>query len=184
MDKKMHFNVGYAIAAFIAITLFQSWWAGHQTTETIPFSQFEQYLKEGKIAAVNVRENYLDGQLVNPMPDGRKLYSTVMVAPDVADMLEKYNVKITGVVENHLVGNILSWVLPAAIFVGIWMFAIRRFGGQGGMGGLMSIGKSKAKIFVEQNTKVTFEDVAGVDEARDELMETVNFLRNRNSTHD
>jgi cell division protease FtsH len=177
MDKKMHFNIGYAIMAFIAITLFQSWWTEHQKVETIPFSEFAQYLKDGKIAAVNVRENYLDGQLVKPLPDGRQLYSTVLVAPDIADMLEKYHVKITGVVENHFIANLLSWVLPAAIFVGIWVFAIRRFGGQGGIGGLMTIGKSKAKIFVEKDTKVTFADVAGVDEARDELMETVNFLK-------
>ena len=73
--------------------------------------------------------------------------------------------------------DILSWVLPAVIFVGIWMFAIRRMAGQGGIGGLMAIGKSKAKVFVEKDTKVTFADVAGVDEAKAELMEIVDFLK-------
>jgi cell division protease FtsH len=148
MDKKMHFNIGYVLAVFVAITLFQSWWGTHEKVETIPYSEFEQLLKDGKIAAVNVRENYLDGTLVKPLPDGRKLYSTVLVAPDIADTLDKYKVKITGVVENHLIGTILSWVIPGAIFYGIWMFAIRRFGGQQGLGGLMAIGKSKAKIFL------------------------------------
>ncbi len=178
MDKKkMHFNLWYAIAAFLAITLFQSWWGTHQKVETISWSEFEQFLKDGKIEAVNVRQNYLDGKLVKPLPDGRQYYSTVLVAPDIADMLEKYKVKITGVVENHFIADLLSWVLPAVVFFAIWMFVIRRFGGQQGLGGLMSIGKSKAKIFVEKDTKVTFADVAGVDEARDELMETVNFLK-------
>jgi ATP-dependent Zn protease len=176
MDKKAHFNIGYMLAVFIAITLFQSWWGQRQTVETIPYSEFEQLLREGKIAAVNVRENYLDGTLEKPLPNGKKLYSTVMVAPAVADNLEKYHVKITGVVENHFVGTILSWVIPAALFYGVWMFLMRRSGGQG-LGGLMSIGKSRAKIFVEKNTKVTFADVAGVDEALNELRETVNFLK-------
>jgi len=177
MDKKFQFNIGYAIIAFLAITLLQNWWTAHRTVETIPFSEFEQLLKDGKIEAVNVGTNYLDGKLLKPLPDGRQLYSTVLVAPDIANMLDKYKVKITGVVENHFIGDVLAWVLPAIIFYGIWFFVVRRFGGQQGLGGLMAIGKSKAKIFVEKDTKVTFADVAGVDEARDELMETVNFLK-------
>ena len=108
MDKKAHFNIGYMLLVFIVITLLQTWWGERQKTETIPFSEFEQLLKDGKVAAVNVRENYLDGTLVKPLPDGRQDFSTVTVAPNVADRLEKYNVKITGVVENHLVGTILS----------------------------------------------------------------------------
>ncbi|MGF6639297.1 ATP-dependent zinc metalloprotease FtsH [Paraburkholderia sp. 35.1] len=177
MDKQTHFNIGYTIAAVIAILLFQSWWVARQQVETIPFSQFEQLLKDGKIEAVNVRGNLLDGKLSKPLADGRQLYSTVLVRPDVYALLDKYNVKVTGVVDNHLVSDILSWVLPAVFFVGIWMFAARRLAEQGGMSGLMTIGKSKARIFVEKDTKVTFEDVAGVDEAKDELIEIVNFLK-------
>ena len=79
MDKKMHFNIGYTVVAFIVITLFQSWWTQHRTVETIPYSEFVQYLKDGKIAAVNVRQNYLDGQLDKPLADGRQLFSTVSV---------------------------------------------------------------------------------------------------------
>src|SRR6185437_6669595 len=174
VDKKMHFNIGYTIVAFIAILLFQGWWSARQQIETIPFSQFEELLKDGKIEAVNVRGNFLDGKLTKPLPDGRQLYSTVLVPLDVYDLLDKYKVKVvTGVVENHFISDVLSWVLPAVIFVGIWMFAARRMAGQGGIGGLMAIGKSKAKIFVEKDTKVTFDDVAGVDEAKAELVEIV-----------
>ena len=177
MNKQTHFNVWYFIAAFVAILLFQSWLSTRQQVETIPFSQFEQMLMEGKISAVNVHGNYLDGTLVKPPPNGPKLYSTVLVQPDIYALLDKYKVKVTGVVDSHFISDILSWVLPAVIFVGIWMFAIRRMGGVGGMGGLMAIGKSKAKIFVEKDTKVTFADVAGVDEAKAELMEIVDFLK-------
>ncbi len=90
--------------------------------------------------------------------------------------LDKHGVTYSGIVENHFIRDLLSWILPAIIFVGIWMFAIRRMG-QGGLGGLMQIGKSRAKIYVEKETKVTFADVAGVDEAKDELDEIVNFLK-------
>lgn len=177
MDKKTHINIAYAVAAFIAILLFQGWLAARQQVETVSFSEFEQLLKDGKIDAVNVHGNFLDGKLKKPLPDGRQLYSTVLVAPEIFDMLEKYKVKVTGVVQSHFISDLLSWVLPAVVFVGIWMFAVRRFAEKGGIGGLTAIGKSKAKIFVEKDTKVTFADVAGVDEARDELMETVDFLR-------
>ena len=174
---RVKFNLGYTIVALLAILLFQSWWATREPVETIPFSQFEQLLKDGKIEAVNVREHYLDGKLVKPLPDGRQLYSTVLVAPQVWDMLDRYKVKVTGVVDNHLIGDLLSWILPALIFFGVWMILIRRYAGQQGVGSLMAIGKSRAKVFVEKDTKVTFADVAGVDEARDELMETVDFLK-------
>ncbi|HEY2863883.1 MAG TPA: ATP-dependent zinc metalloprotease FtsH [Casimicrobiaceae bacterium] len=173
----MRINLVYTIVAILAILLFQSWWITRETVETIPFSEFEQLLKDGKIAAVNVREHYLDGKLAKPLPDGRQFFSTVLVAPDVWAVLDKYQVKVTGVVESHFIGDLLSWVVPAIIFFGIWVLVIRRYAGQQGIGSLMAIGKSRAKIFVEKDTNVTFADVAGVDEARDELMETVDFLK-------
>ena len=173
----MRINLIYTIVAILAILLFQSWWITRETVETIPFSEFEQFLKDGKIAAVNVREHYLDGKLAKALPDGRQFFSTVLVAPDVWVMLDKYKVKVTGVVESHFIGNLLSWVVPALVFFGVWVLVIRRYAGQQGIGSLMAIGKSKAKIFVEKDTNVTFADVAGVDEARNELMETVDFLR-------
>ena len=105
------------------------------------------------------------------------------VEPDLAEDLAKYGVKYTGTVESNLISTILSWIVPILIFFGLYMFVMRRlferggFGGGGG-GGFMSVGQSKAKVYMETDIKVTFDDVAGVDEAKLELQEIVAFLKN------
>ncbi|MCG8404343.1 MAG: ATP-dependent zinc metalloprotease FtsH, partial [Phycisphaerales bacterium] len=95
-----------------------------------------------------------------------------------AELLNKYKVKYEGVVDSNIIPTILSWVIPVALFFGLWMFVIRKMAEKQGMGGFMTVGKSKAKVYVEKDTGVTFEDVAGVDEAKRELQEIVAFLRN------
>ena len=77
--------------------------------------------------------------------------------------------RYTGKVESTLVRDLLSWIIPAALFFGIWLFLLKRIGGGLGGGGMMQIGKSKARVYVETDMKVTCADVAGVDEAQDEL---------------
>src|SRR6201993_5452763 len=143
----------------------------------IPYSRFETLLDANKISEVAITQNRIQGTLKEAEPDGLKDFVTTRVQPpELADSLNKHGVTYSGVVESHWIADLLSWILPAIFFVGIWMFAIRRMG-QGGLGGLMTIGKSRAKIYVEKETKVTFADVAGVDEAKDELIEIVNFLK-------
>jgi cell division protease FtsH len=176
MDKKVHINFWYVIAAILGMLWIQSLYLQSTERTPIPYSKFQTLLNEDKIAQIEIGPNYISGSLKKAEPDGLKDFVTARVAPDLAQALDKHGVTYSGVVENHIVRDLLSWILPAIIFVGIWMFAIRRMG-QGGLGGLMQIGKSRAKIYVEKETKVTFADVAGVDEAKEELAEIVNFLQ-------
>ena len=176
MDKKVHINFWYVIAAVLGMLWIQSLYLQSTERTPIPYSQFQTLLNNGKIAEVDIGPNYVTGSLKKPEPGGLKDFITARVPPDLAQSLDKHGVVYSGVVENHFIRDLLSWILPAIFFVGIWMFAIRRMG-QGGLGGMMTIGKSRAKIYVEKETKVTFADVAGVDEAKEELVEIVNFLK-------
>jgi cell division protease FtsH len=176
MDKKVHINFWYVIAAILGMLWIQSLYLQSTERTQIPYSRFQTLLREDQVASVDIGPNYITGTLKKEQPDKLKNFITARVAPDLAESLNKHGVTYTGIVESHWIRDLLSWILPAAVFVGIWMFAIRRMG-QGGLGGIMQIGKSHARIYVEKETKVTFADVAGVDEAKEELAEIVNFLK-------
>jgi cell division protease FtsH len=145
--------------------------------EPIPYSRFHELLDQGKIAEIAITQNHIYGTLKEKGANGLKEFVTTRVESDLADQLDKHNVIYTGVVQSTWLRDLLSWIVPMAVFIGIWLFLIRRMNPGGVSGGLMAIGKSRAKVFVEKETKVTFDDVAGVDEAKDELKEIVNFLK-------
>ncbi len=176
MDKKIQFNAWYFILAVFAILLIQNWWVESRKVEPIPYSQFEQLLKDGKIDEIAISKDHIEGKLKQPL-DGRDFFVTTRVDPPFADELAKYNVKFRGEVQSTFLSDLLSWVLPTLFFLLIWMFFVRRMAEKQGFGGLMTVGKSKAKIYVEKDTKTSFDDVAGVDEAKDELKEIVEFLK-------
>ncbi len=179
MDKKTTFNVWYFVAAFAGILLLQSLIAGFAGTKPIAYSEFQQLLREGKVAEVAVSDRFISGALKQALPSGELRFTTTRVEEAFADDLGKYGVKVTGQIESTFLRDLLSWVVPVALFVGIWFFLIRRMAAGGGLGGgLMAIGKSKAKVYVETDTGVTFAHVAGVDEAKQELQEVVDFLKN------
>jgi cell division protease FtsH len=180
-DRKHHFAIWYIFAAFLGVMLIQFLWLRFTEVETIPYSQFEQLLAQNKISEVFVGSDTIQGTLKEPLPDGRKLFYTVRVDPALADKLSEHGVTITGAPKNTLLSTILSWVLPIFLFYLIWLYGVRRMAERQGLGGLMAIGKSRAKVYVETDTKVTFRDVAGVDEAKSELQEIVAFLRDPKS---
>jgi cell division protease FtsH len=156
--------------------VLQYFYVQSQEVEPIPYSTFERYLNDGKIKSIAITDKHITGEFKAPQ-DGKSRFITTRVEPDFAAKLDQKGVEFRGVVESTLLRDVLSWILPIALFFGVWWFLIRRMAGQGGVGGLMSIGKSRAKIYVETDTKVTFADVAGVDEAKDELREIVEFLK-------
>jgi cell division protease FtsH len=177
MDKKAQFNFWYVIIALFVILLVQSFWAQTQQVQQIPYSEFQAMLEGGEIAEISIGEHQIRGRYREPH-DGKEMFVTTRVDPTFAEDLEKYGVRYAGRIESTLLRDILSWVLPVLLFAGVWIFLIRRIGERGGFGGgLMTVGKSKAKIYMEKETKVTFDDVAGVDEAKEELEEIVAFLR-------
>jgi cell division protease FtsH len=180
MDKKAHINFWYVTGAILGIMLIQSYYVSATRDTAIPYSRFQSLLNDDKVAEIGITTNSIRGTLKEAQPDGIKDFVTTRVEPDLAATLDKHGVVYTGMVESTFIRDLLSWVLPAIIFVGIWMFAIRRMG-QGGVGGLMAVGKSRAKVYVEKETKVTFADVAGADEAKEELIEIVNFLNDPKS---
>jgi cell division protease FtsH len=145
----------------------------------IPYSEYQQLLKQGKVVSVGISDRTVQGTLKEPLPGGQKQFVTTRVDQETAQELEKYNVKFTGQIESTFLRDLLSWVMPVLLFFGLWWYIGKRAAEGGGLGGgLMAIGKSKAKIYVASDTGVTFDDVAGVDEAKDELREVVDFLKN------
>jgi cell division protease FtsH len=176
MDKQVRFHVWYVIAALIGVILLEQLWVASTQVDVLPYSAFLDDLQAGKIGEVRVSGNYMEGQFKEPQ-NGKRQFVTTRVPPDVADQLQHYGVKFSGVVQNNFLTDLLGWVLPTLFFVGIWWFVIRRVAQGGGAAGFMAIGRSKAKVYVETDTKTTFADVAGVDEAKEELKEVVDFLK-------
>ncbi|MGH8737082.1 MAG: ATP-dependent zinc metalloprotease FtsH [Burkholderiales bacterium] len=177
MQKHIQVNIAYLIFAFFAILFVQQWWHQVQTVEVVPYSQFEKLLQGNQISEVVVSDQTVTGTLKSPQ-GGKSTVVANIVQPQLADRLSKYNVKFTRVYQSTFLRDLLSWVVPALVFFGVWFFMVRRFAGQQGMGSFMNIGKSRAKVYVESKTGVTFADVAGVDEAKAELQEVVEFLKN------
>lgn len=175
INKKTQFNVWYWVAAFFGLMVFQYFFTTATQVAQIPYSQFETDLQDGKIAEVAVSDQYIQGRYKEPQNE-RPYFITTRVQPDLARQLQQHGVVVTGQIQSTFLRDLLSWIIPVALFFGVWMFMLKRAGGGLG-GGLMQIGKSKAKVYVQSDTGVTFKDVAGVDEAKDELKEIVDFLK-------
>ena len=180
-ERKRQIMLWYVVAAVIGVLLVQAYWASYSQVETIPYSQFESLLDQGKIDSVTVSADSVQGTLKEPLADGKRNFFAVRVDPQLAEKLESHQVVVNGTPSAGLLQGILSWVIPVAIFYALWMFVFRRIAEKQGFGGLMTVGKSHAKVYVETDTKVTFKDIAGVEEAKFELQELVAFLRDPKS---
>ncbi len=177
MNKTTSFSIWYVLLAIMAVVLVHDFIHALNKVEELPYSQFKNLVVAGKVAEVSVTSQMLTGTL---KPEGeskeQKAFATIRVEdPDLVRELNQHGVIFTGVIESTFWRDLLSWIIPVALFVGIWFFIFRRLGQA--QGGFMQVGQSKAKIYVEKDIKVTFADVAGVDEAKDELREVIEFLK-------
>jgi cell division protease FtsH len=141
----------------------------------LAYSEFEKLARDGRVEKVTISGSTLSGTFRQPV-DGHDRFRTSLVDPALAARLEGMDVEIENVPPNPIFGALVSMLAPLILFLGIYFFLFRRSIGAGG--GAISLGKSGAKVFVEQETGVTFDDVAGVDEAKLELMEIIDFLKN------
>jgi cell division protease FtsH len=179
IKREHHINFWYIVATMIAVMLIQDFLVQGTQTKTIPYSEFQQLADQGEITDLVVGQTKITGTFKSAKPSDPQHFTTFRVSPDMADKLAAAKLSFSGEAPPGFFMTILGWLIPSAGFLLLWMFMIRPMTGQGtgGLGGLMSVGKSKAKVYVETDTKVTFADVAGVDEAKDELREVVDFLK-------
>ena len=149
--KKSWMIWGMAIAGIAIVFLVQSWFISRQT-EIIPYSEFERLISAKQVSEVVIGADTIEGGLKSPLPSGKAQFSTIRVDPAIADKLEANGVKVTGTPSGGLLATIFSWVLPLVGFYFLWSFLSHDMTGKQGFGGLMSIGKSRAKVYVETDT--------------------------------
>ncbi|ELY22226.1 ATP-dependent zinc metalloprotease FtsH [Vreelandella titanicae] len=178
MDKRYQAYILFFIFGYIVVLLAQDFIAEERSYEPIPYSEFRHHLEQGIINTLDVSSERIKGTYNTPLSDGTTGFTTYRIDPTLANDLAQYDVTFNGAPSESWLTSMLSWLLPFLLVFAIWGFFLRRMvSSQGGLGSMMTLGKSKARVYVETETKVTFADVAGIDEAKDELKEVVAFLR-------
>ena len=174
-------DILYFIAAGLATLFIANLWStSDDHNKAIPYSEFRQLVEKNAVTDLVVGPTTISGTYRAKSKAGEaQHFNTIRVDPLIAADLERKAITFTGEPPPGLLENVVSWLLPLVGFGLLWMFLLRpMMGGMGGMsGGLMSVGRSKAKIFAETDVKITFADAAGVDEAKQELAEVVGFLK-------
>jgi cell division protease FtsH len=177
MEKQQKFSIWYVLLGIWVVLLIQNYLGSALAIKTIPYSQFLTLVKENRVAEVAISANQIQGKMLTDPKDPNKteLFKTLRVDPEISTLLDQHNVTFKGQVESTLLRDLFSWIFPIFLFVGVWYFFMKRMAGQ--QAGFMTLGKNKAKIYMQNELDVTFNDVAGVDEAKQELVEVIDFLK-------
>jgi cell division protease FtsH len=171
--KRTHFTIWYFVIAFLIILLIQNYIMTRKTEDIIPYSEFKESLRTDKIKELTITPESITGE--RETEKGIRGFQTVRVEdPELVKELEAHRVQYKGKVDSKWLTNIVSWIIPLVFFFILWRILFSRIGPETSV---MSFGKSRAKIYAEKEKKITFADVAGIDEAKEELKEVVEFLK-------
>jgi len=174
MEPRHRFTITYAVLVLVALFALQTLLESRAVVE-LPYSEFQSLVRAKKLKKIVIFSDEIRGELAQPQKD-KSQFVTRRVQPELAKELDERGVQYSQGKESEVVPALISWILPMLLLFGFWAFVMRRMA-QSPTSGLMTIGKSKAKVYVEKETGVTFADVAGVDEAKAELQEVVAFLK-------
>jgi cell division protease FtsH len=177
MEKHQKFSMWYVLLGIWVVLIVQNAIFSAFSIKTISYSDFLKALDEGRVTEVAITSNIIQGRMKAPgeASESGQPFRTIRVDPEISELLSGHNVQFKGEIESTVVRDLLSWIVPIVLFVGVWFFLMKRMQGQ--QPGFMSLGKNKAKIYMEDEVGVRFDDVAGVDESKQELKEVIEFLR-------